>query len=162
MLTNTDASKGSAREPIPEPRRQTSDRRWHAFDSSGSGILILDKAGNVGYCDAGAARLFGASARKLLGQPIAALIPGLPIKASSSGNNVARSSLWAAARKRERYGCVDKQDRSFELDVRLEPLVLDAHHQILLSLRLPERARAWWPTSPQALTGDSRRESVNS
>jgi len=99
--------------------------------------MVLDRLGTVRYCHADAARLFGASAHTLVGRHVTELIPDLPFKPRTPGYNVAYAAFWAPDGSRRGFCGVDNEGRSFGLQIALDRLELEKHHQILLSLRLP-------------------------
>lgn len=114
--------------------------------------MVLDSLGTVRYCHADAARLFRAGARTLVGRHLSELIPGLPFNPMTPGYNVAYATFWAPEGSRRGFCGVDSQGLTFGLQVTLDRLNLEKHHQILLSLRLPMEAAPL----PEPCTGSGK------
>jgi len=110
------------------------------LEKTGAGALdfatiVLDASGIIRYCDPEVVRLFGASTYMLLGQPIAALIPDLPLKANTPGYNIAYASFHSSAGSQRRFSGVHSQGRRFGLDVALAALKIEGGYHIRLNLR---------------------------
>lgn len=99
--------------------------------------MVLDSLGTVRYCHADAARLFRAGAHTIVGRHVSELIPALPFNSRTPAYNVAYATFWAPEGPRRGFCGVDSQGRCFDLQVALDKLQLEKHHQILLSLQLP-------------------------
>jgi PAS domain-containing protein len=60
------------------------------------GSLLIDIRGTIVFCDTAVARLQGSSCENLIGRPIRAVVPGLPLDPRTEGYNVAFVSFSAA------------------------------------------------------------------
>ena len=96
--------------------------------------MVLGKSGTVRCCHAEAARLFRASAQTLVGRHVRELIPDLPFNARTPGYNVAYTTFWASEGPQRGFCGLDRQGGSFGLQVALDRLDLQKHHQIFVAL----------------------------
>ncbi|BBP05959.1 hypothetical protein TPL01_22490 [Sulfuriferula plumbiphila] len=103
----------------------------------GRALLLLDENGTIKYCSP-AVSGFGAGMQALIDQPVTNLLPELPIRQSTPGDNLAyassqfRGSQWLA------FSGQDSQGRKRYLEATLMALELDGRLLFLLELRTPQ------------------------
>lgn len=115
------------------PSSRALDRR-----SRERGTLILDVGSVIRYCDGSAAGMFGVSRENLVGKPVAALIPTLPLKAGTPGHNLASCHFHFANGQWRRFQALAPRGQSFDIEASVEHLKLPKAHQFLLGVRQPD------------------------
>ena len=96
-------------------------------------LCILDLRGRIQFC--GNPELFGRRMEDMLGQPLSAFIPGLPLRDATPGYNVAYVNLWFRQDEWRRHSAEDLEGREIPLDVRLRKLEVDGQNWLLAMLR---------------------------
>lgn len=106
------------------------------------GVLIFDEVGNVRYCNPLAAKIFGCSQLRLVGRPISALLPDLPLSSQETIERIGPATpsdgagCWQAVRG------FDPSGQAFPLEICIErPRPGKSQHHLLLRLRPIVRQR---------------------
>ncbi len=115
------------------PSSRGPDRR-----SRERGTLILDVGSVIRYCDRPAAGMFGVARENLVGKPVAALTPTLPLKAGTPGHNLASCHFHFAGGQWRRFQVLAPRGQRFDIEASVEHLKLPKAHQFLLGLRQPD------------------------
>lgn len=103
-------------------------------------VLILDARSAVQFCSDAAAQLFDGKSDEILGRPISALIPALPLRTVTPGYNVAYARFWSVQHGWRRF-CPSAQDaHTIPLEVSLK--AAQRHHDIPYALVVSLRGAA--------------------
>ncbi len=107
--------------------------------------MLLDAGGHIRRCGRRAASIFGRRAEQLIGWPIQALIPALPLQPATLGYNLAFVTFWRLDRDRPQLWGVDHKGDRFALDVELCLSRCDSGHAFTPQFRLSIRTRSLRP-----------------
>lgn len=136
MCVYAEGPRNEARETsFPDPVPHWAPLDGAPVPTTEGASMVLDELGTVCSCSSSTARLFGAGAQPLIGRPVRALIPDLPLRAATPGYNVAYAAFWAAEAPMRDFQALDNRGRPFCVAVSLEKLALEGRHQILVNLR---------------------------
>jgi len=98
-------------------------------------VAILDKHGLISFSSPAMGDLLQSSREKLEGREVATLLPGLPFKEKTPGDNLAFAESWGReATWQKLKGCLPDGD-SIPLEVSLKKLSMNADEYILLGIR---------------------------
>lgn len=108
-----------------------------SLEAAEHATLILDLSGRIRYCSAAAGQLFRRHPAEMIGGPIAALLPELPIRADTPGYNLAYAIFWFSSAGWRRLRITIPAGRGFLLDVSADTVMLEGKRGLVLVLRLP-------------------------
>lgn len=101
-------------------------------------FLILDARGLVKFCSD--PRVLRTQEGELLGKSITAFVPGLPLRATTPGYNIAYVRFTYADDVRHRLTLKLPSGASRSVDVAVRPILIDRGHCLLVQLRLVREA----------------------
>lgn len=101
-------------------------------------FLILDARGLVKFCSD--PRVLRTQEGELLGKSITAFVPGLPLRATTPGYNIAYVRFTYADDTRHRLMLKMPSGASRPVDVAVRPILIDRGHCLLVQLRLVREA----------------------
>lgn len=95
--------------------------------------LILDTKGCIQYCSAPA--MFSLGERELQGQPVTAVIPGLPFRARTPGYNVAYTRFAFDSDRWYRHTVKLGEERSVSMDLMVRAIPVNHGYCLLVLLK---------------------------
>lgn len=131
-------NRAIAADALPFTQAAGCDRRKNpaahaAHDQAGQIFLILDVRGMVKFCND--ARALRTQEGELLGKPIAGFLPGLPLRATTPGYNIAYVRFSYAGDCRRRLALNLPSGASRPVDVAVRPIFVDRGYCLLLQMR---------------------------
>lgn len=123
---------------IPFTQAPNHERRQGAARAAGDQVekvfLLLDARGLVRFCND--ARALRTQEGELIGKSITEFLPGLPLRATTPGYNVAYVRFTYADDCRRRLTLQMPSGASRPVDVAVRPILVDRGHCLLVQLRL--------------------------
>lgn len=104
-------------------------------EETGHAMLILDLPARIRYCCAAAGRLFRRRADGMIGHPVAALLPDLPLRDNTPGYNLAYVVFHFPSAGWQRLRGSDAAGSHLALDVSIGTMMFEGRRGLVMTLR---------------------------